>query len=409
MKTQSVFPFAARLAVALVAACLALSIGTALAQGKKGPKAEGQGKAAPQPPPDPALFVPFIDTHAHLDFTRFIDYGAALNALIARMDDFGIEKTILMPTPQGGIVGQKSAHDLAQLLPAMQKYPERVMVMAGPGVLGELYFQKAAEAITSTDREVFRDKTETLARGPISGFGEFGIVHLSLPQMGPMHPYESVPADHPLLLLLSDIAAQNGLPIDIHFDLVPRDMDLPGYLVNSGATHPNPSRLRQNRDGLERFLAHNRKTKIVWAHVGGEPLATRTPPIVRDLLMRNANLYMSFRLQHARPDFAADALTPQGQLKSDWRQLILDFPERFVLGTDTFYQDSSQARGGNATGLENLRRLLSQLPPDIAHKVARDNAAGLYRQIDPAHVPTLSPSESLPKSPVAAKKAKGGT
>jgi predicted TIM-barrel fold metal-dependent hydrolase len=209
------------------------------------------------------------------------------------------------------------------------------------------------------------------------------------------------------LLLLSDIAARNNLAIDIHFDLVPRDMDLPPMLANPNAYQPNPSRLVRNQDGLERFLAHNRQTKIVWAHVGGEPLATRTPAIVRDLLTRNPNLYMSFRIQRVRPEIPADALSPQGALKSDWVRVISDFPDRFVMGTDTFYQDSPEARGGDTVGLSNLQRLLMQLPPDVARKVAHDNVARIYRAVPaaqisaPADLPTSNPIKG------AGKKAKG--
>lgn len=374
-------PRALSLTLALLGALSAISAAHGQ-EGKKGPGPAGPRLVQSQ-------MIPAIDTHAHLDFTRFKDYGATLDGLIKTMDEFKVEKTILMPTPQGGIVGQK-LHDFAQLLPALQKYPGRIALMAGPGAFGELYFQKAAAAITDADRNVFRAKAEALAQQPIVGFGEIGIVHMSIPMMGNQHPYEAVPADHPLLLMLTDIAAQHDLAIDIHFDLVPRDMDLPPLLVNPNAQQPNPSRLLQNQDGLERFLAHNRKTKIVWAHVGGEPLATRTPAVVRDLLTRNPNLYMSFRLQRMRPDVAADALTPQGQLKPIWAQLIADFPDRFMLGTDTFYQDSPQARGGDAVGLENLQRLLSQLPPEIARKVAHDNVAAIYKVIPAAQLPAAA-------------------
>jgi predicted TIM-barrel fold metal-dependent hydrolase len=319
----------------------------------------------------------FIDTHAHLDFQRLRSVDASLQAMIATMDAMKIEKTILMPVPEGGAARQLT-YDLPELLPALQKYPGRILLMAGPGALGEMYFQKPANAVTAADRQVFTEKAKALAATPIVGFGEIGIVHLSLPQMGRRHAYEAAPADHPLLLILTDIAAANGLPIDVHFDLIPADMDLPQRLVNPGAQYPNPARLLRNQEEFERFLGHNRSTKIVWAHVGGEPINTRTPEVVRRMLAQNPNLYMSFRVAKTTPD-PADALTPTGKLKPDWARLIVEFPERFVLGSDSFYQDGDDLRGGSVRGLDNFQLLLAQLPRDVAQKIARENIPRIYR------------------------------
>jgi len=64
---------------------------------------------------------------------------------------------------------------------------------------------------------------------------------------------ESVPADHPLLLLLVDIAARHDVPIDLHFDPVLEKMARPDW-----APSTNPAVLPANFPAFERLLAHNR-------------------------------------------------------------------------------------------------------------------------------------------------------
>ena len=61
---------------------------------------------------------------------------------------------------------------------------------------------------------------------------------------------------------------------------VPSDVATPAHLQAG----QNPPLLRANIEGFERLLAHNRKTKIVWAHAGSDPLGHFTPALVRALL-----------------------------------------------------------------------------------------------------------------------------
>lgn len=327
-------------------------------------------------------FFPYIDTHTHIELAgphAISNIDAGVKSMVAEMDRLGVDKTILMPLPQGLGEGKRPSFDFQELIPVLQSQPERIRLMAGPGILASSYMLKPASSITDDDRKTFKAKAEKIAKLPfISGFGEFPIVHLSLPMMGDMHPYEAVEADHPLLLTLANVAAENKLPIDVHLDLVPNDMNLPGFLKNPRAWDPNPERLTKNQDAFERLLSHNRNAKFVWAHVGMEPLLTRSVEICRDLLKRHPNLYMSFRLQQGgmRPEAA---LSRTGDLKSDWISLIEEFPERFVVGSDTFYSDGSSRRGGNDAGRLNLHRLLTQLPPEVARMVAQENVHRIYR------------------------------
>ncbi|MBI2437986.1 MAG: hypothetical protein HYV36_04135 [Lentisphaerae bacterium] len=81
-------------------------------------------------------------------------------------------------------------------------------------------------------------------------------------------------------------------------------------------------------------------------------------------------------------------LARDGQLKPDWLRLLEDFPDRFVLGADQFLlSPETKSRGkGPAVAfgrkafvvLERTRAFLSQLPQDLARKIAYENAITLY-------------------------------
>ena len=112
---------------------------------------------------------------------------------------------------------------------------------------------------------------------------------------------------------------------------------------------------------FKRFLAHNPKAKIIWSHVGFEPLLNRQPKRVAALLEAYPNLYMSFRLNRSSPNPAA-AIDPDGKLKPQWLELIQRYPERFMLGSDSFYDRTGISRGSGEEGLSNLRTLIESLP-----------------------------------------------
>ena len=318
-----------------------------------------------------AQSIPFIDTHAHFDPPSSCCLPAAAEAALAEIKRVNISKSILMSPPQPN--RGRYYYDIEELLPAVRNYPDRFALVGGVS-LNIMLHGTATDAVDEQSRKVFRARAQKILSLGAVGFGEIAVEHFALPMMGPNHPYEAVPGDHPLLLLLADIAAEADVPIDLHFDVIPEDMPLRPPMLSP----PNPPQLRQNLPAFERLLAHNRKAKFIWAHVGQEPLQTRSPLLVRRLLTSHPNLHMSFRLGRSGPP-PAMALGPGGKLKPVWLQLMQDFPDRFVLGSDTFYAQGERQRGGTPEGMDNLRSLIDQLPEDLARKVASENAIRLYR------------------------------
>ena len=63
-----------------------------------------------------------------------------------------------------------------------------------------------------------------------------------------------------------------------------------------------------------------------------------------------------------------------GVLDPAWRAVFLKYPDRFVVGTDTWV-NTQWDRLPNI--LDNFRTWLRQLPPDVAAKIAHGNAERL--------------------------------
>lgn len=317
----------------------------------------------------------WIDVHFHLiaDKGDLEGFDEAARKALQIMDANGIRTIVVMSPPR-----PRMNFDLESLAEVMAKHGPRIVAFGGGGTLNPM-LQEAGKLpqVPETVRRHFEETARQIIANGAIGFGEITAHHVS---MAPSHGYESVPADHPLLLLLADIAAQHDVPIDLHFDPVPADVNTPARL----SSPRNPPVLKENIGGFERLLAHNRKTTIVWAHAGGDPVGFYTPRLVRELLGRHSNLMLSLRPTGPR---SGSMVHKNGAIDNKWIAVLRDFPDRFVIGSDSmvvasnytgadapriFEQRSGKQRGG-------IRRLLSHLPDDLARRIGYENAQRIYR------------------------------
>lgn len=320
--------------------------------------------------------INIIDTHAHLETSAGTSsLGASVKTALSEMDRVGISRSILMPQPYSNVVaGGATIYDAEDLVAYAKGKPDRFSYIGGGATLNRMLQGNAVNDVSDSLKQQFRERAESILALGASGFGEIAIEHYSLPMLGAKHPYEAVPGDHPLLLLLMDIAAEHDVPIDIHFDANPEDRPLPENL----RAPLNPSTLHENVAAFERFLMHNQKTKVVWAHVGSDPGRTRTVELCRQLLSAHPNLYMSFRIGPRGPG-PLMPLNEDGSIKSPWLELVQDFPDRFVIGSDQFYPPEEAYRRTPTLVLDSLRIFVNNLPPDLASKVAYENARRIYK------------------------------
>lgn len=353
-------------------------------RGEAGPRGEGGPRLDGEVPR-------WIDTHVHLvsGVTNTTgDWPGAVRVALADMDKNNIGLAIVMPTPQPP---GKSLYDVADFAEAVKKHPGRFAFLGGGGTLNPMIH---IEPDAGTVDEATRKKFTAIAHGIIDagaiGFGEMSANHLSV---NDAHSYHRSRPDHPLFLLLAEIAAQRNVPIDFHMDVVIDPAPMPAKMKEMSQN--NPPELTPNLAQFEKLLAHDRGARIVWAHAGVDHTGVLSVELIRRMMNTHPNLYMSIKALPQSPEPNA-ALAREGRLRPDWRKLIAEFPTRFVMGTDRFYGSSAvglkAGGGGNQRAsagsifLERTvpmtaaaRTLLSQLPPSLAQRVAVENVKAIYR------------------------------
>jgi predicted TIM-barrel fold metal-dependent hydrolase len=258
---------------------------------------------------------PLIDAHSHLPNSTAID------AYVAAMKRHNVTKVVLLA------VGGLQKDDTIWLTAASKKYPDRV-------VAGLPLPDPTAEAAAS-QLEI------QLERGRPRVIGE---VHMR--QVG-RRLIDRDP-NNPVFGRILDAAGKFSVPIVIHYEL-----------TDAAET------------ALDRALAAHRKTTVVLAHGGEGP-----PGRLERLIMRNANLHVDLSGMHFQRTPALASET--GPLDPGWKALIEKMPDRFLIGVDVW-----AARLFEPAMLDRLfvwtRRILGELKPDVAERVAHRNAAKLFR------------------------------
>jgi predicted TIM-barrel fold metal-dependent hydrolase len=318
----------------------------------------GAGKSPAGIEPVPAL-TPYVEAHTHFDDKDPEGTVRSALAALGRQNATGI--FLLMPPDTFDHPGH---YDAEVILPAAKKYPGKLRVLGGGGTLNAMIIRSAAtgDAGRAVQKE-FKERAEELLREGVAGFGEMAAEHFD-----GATPYEYAPADHPLYLLLADIAAQHGVPIDLHMEAVPETMPLPPGLKSP----PNPPQLHANIAAFERLLAHNPRAKIIWAHAGTDGTGFRTPDLCRRLLLAHTNLYMEIKTDPLAP--GKNYPLADGKIKPEWLKLFTDFPDRFIIGSDQHYPEPK----GPEQRWQEVVLLFNQLPSDVRRKIGTENIARIY-------------------------------
>lgn len=309
--------------------------------------------------------IHFINVHGHYvplgpEFppkskmaVKFGFTGMPVSEFIASMDWWGVDIFVNELSPS--TIWKGGTHDDYGIPAMSERYPGRVISLYGGKALRLLYRVVEKGGYTPRhERKFIRLIERAMQSGKYKGFGEIGLHHMpTVKRKGP-----TIPADHPWMLKLADIAAKFDVIIDIHME----------------ATDDNLA-------ALGRLLAHNRKTKIIWAHAGWSQLGTATAEVWERLMARQPNLYGS--IKHRTTPTGRDTSPmvnvrdESGRIEADWLRLFERFPDRFMIGAD-IGPGVFVKRGNDFRHLKHMQAFLRRLPPHLLGPIARDNAIRVF-------------------------------
>ena len=321
-------------------------------------EARAEASSLPAQAAPVAALSPYIDVHVHFDG----DAQGVVQAALQSMGRQNAAKIFFMAPPDTFDTQNRLESDF--LLPLVRQHADKLAVLAGGGTLNAMIQQsvKTGDSGLEAQRRL-RERAEEILRMGGIGFGEMTTEHFVSDT-----PYQYAPSDHPLLLLLADISAARNAPIVIHMEAAPQDMAAPVLLGPR-----NPARVRGNVAAFERLLAHNRGARIVWAHFGSDSLGFRTPEMTRRLLRAHSNLFVEIKTDPLNPrsNYPLDA---NGRIKPEYLQLFMEFPDRFLIGSDQHYPEPRTPVQRWQTAVS----LFNQLPADVRKKIGTENVASIY-------------------------------
>ena len=265
---------------------------------------------------------PLFDAHLHYNDEAWSGQTGPhpISDVLARMQRNGVRAVLANSRPNDGTralaeAGAATAQAGVTVVPFVRLYRDRADY--------DNWFR---------DDTIYQMVQAELARGtpagPYRGLGEF-------------HLYDSANANGPVARQLMALADTRSLAVLAHVDDVAIDL----LMANT------PSKGQQ--------------TRLIWAHtgIGGTPVARVDALLARYPLLMGELSY--------RPGLTCEG----GMLCPEWRALLLKYPNRFVIGSDTWVNQRWQYYDELMQG---YRTWLGGLPPEVARAIGWDNAAGWF-------------------------------
>ena len=144
------------------------------------------------------------------------------------------------------------------------------------------------------------------------------------------------------------------------------DTELVKQTVDFAVAHDLYLHAHSDAEAIEILMRHNPRAQIIWAHTGFSLSADR----VGAMLAKYPKLWGELSYRSGIVDGA-------GRLTPEWRALFEKYPDRFLLGSDTWVPERWASYGDT---MEGYRAWLAQLSPVIAKQIAHGNARAMFAE-----------------------------
>jgi hypothetical protein len=140
------------------------------------------------------------------------------------------------------------------------------------------------------------------------------------------------------------------------------DLPIPRRIVQLAKQYGLLLHAHSDAGAVERIFQQDPTARVLWAHAGFE-----NPGQVREMLRKHRNLWADLAF---RSDQGSG-----GKVPPEWREVFTEFPDRFMVGTDTFTPERWHYVVDHAAF---SRAWLADLPPDVAERIAWKNGEALF-------------------------------
>ena len=140
------------------------------------------------------------------------------------------------------------------------------------------------------------------------------------------------------------------------------DLPVPRRMVQLAKQYKLLLHAHSDAAAIERLFKQWPEARILWAHSGFDQ-----PERLREMLKKHRNLWcdLAFRTDHGSG----------GKIGPEWRAVFLEFPERFMVGTDSYTPERWHYVPEHAAW---SRAWLSTLPREVAERIAWKNGEQLF-------------------------------
>ena len=312
-----------------------------------------------------------VDSHLHfLDFTQDSD---GFPALTKSMDACGVSEAVIFGMP----IVKKWDHFMRKKPLYYMSDDSRCYYYSGTDhILAHELMEQSEEVrrrfhpfccgVDCTDKYAADQIERLLKMYPNfwQGIGELMSRHDDLTAL----TYgEGVHMDSPAFCRIYDLAADYGLPVLVHHNISPQNSATPLYM-----------------EELERALEHNRKTKIIWAHVGVSRRIEMEDLLIYagELLSRHPNLYVDISWVFFENYIQCDLLAKLTRVEEKsnifadmWAALIEKYSDRIMIGTDKVGHWENYTHE-----ITKYYLLLDRMSPETAENICRKNILSLIKQ-----------------------------